>query len=169
MRDWGRTLRLGGRTVEVIGLGAEGRTASAELVRAFALSLNLAPLLQGARQRCATTCRSVHANHGLSLWLSRSFIDLQTPRSARTSHRAPLPLSPLCRSAASHLESHNAPLGASPYQCDDVPSVPVQVDMGFSPAIERFRSGSAHPARDVSTAVPRAGDWSALVISSSST
>lgn len=110
----------------------------------------------GQRQRCATTCRHVHGNHGVLLRLRGSFVDVQNSRSACASRRA------LCRSAASHLESHNAPLGAAPYQSGNFSSVLGKVNMGFGSAIKTFRSSSAHPIYDASTAVSCAADWSAL-------
>jgi hypothetical protein len=156
----------------VIGLGAEHRLANAKPARAFALSLELAPLLQG-REWAKTA-----SHHDLSTctWQSWPLApvakELRLPANFQDPHVlvvGPPCRGPLYRSAASRLELHNAPSRARPNRSENSPSAPEEVDMGFSPAIERFRSGSAHPARDVSTAVPCAGDSSALVISSSST
>jgi hypothetical protein len=112
-----RTLRLGGKTIEVIGLGAKARMANVELARGFAPSLDLAPLVRvqyNVAQQLVGMDKATMASYcGYQG-------DLSTYK-LQNSHA--LVVRPLCRSAALHLEPHHVPLGASPYQRGNLPSV----------------------------------------------
>lgn len=55
----------------MIGLGAYDRKVSVELARVYRLSPNLAPLIQGPMQRCATIRRNIYGRDGLLLRLTK--------------------------------------------------------------------------------------------------
>lgn len=150
----------------MIGLGAEDRIANAELARASALR----------SQACAAITRG-HDSVALRLVAmymaimasccgyqgASSTCKLQDPHALVV---GPLCRCPLCRSAASHLESHNAPLGAfaNAVMFHRCPAWHSALPLGDFDAVW-------HILLLVTLALqsPRAGDWSTLVSYCSST